>query len=455
MLQLLNNIWNLLCSENVFLVNILVLPLYPVESILLMSLFLVILNINATLNQKIAFVVSNTIISIISAVVLTSPFNVLFNYTCMFLLIKFIFKLSLLKSFLSLLISIFTFGMLNILIQNPYLTVLNISADEFMSIPIYRVPYLIFLYFIIFIIYIFFKKFKKIKFNLDLIDILDKKTIFILCINLIIGLSTLCMQLVITSYYIEIVPAIMSIFNFILLISFLGISIYSFSRMIKLASTKMELQNAEEYNKSLEFLYDKVKGFKHDFDNIVASLDGYIETNDIVGLKSYFTEMKKDCQIANNLSLINPRTINNPGIYSLLNSKFQKATNLGVRLDIDFFIKLDEVPINTYKLSRILGILADNAIEEAQKCEEKIVRISLRRENRNHRAVITVENTYSNKNVDISEIFKKGVSSKENHSGIGLWEVSNYVKRSTNLDLYTTKNEQYFKQELFIYDLKI
>lgn len=455
MLQLLNNIWNLLCSENVFLVNILVLPLYPIESILLMSLFLVILNINATLKQKIAFVVSNTIISIISAVVLTSPFNVLFNYTCMFLLIKFIFKLSLLKSFLSLLISIFTFGMLNILIQNPYLTVLNISADEFMSIPIYRVPYLIFLYFIIFIIYIFFKKFKKIKFNLDLIDILDKKTIFILCINLIIGLSTLCMQLVITSYYIEIVPTIMSIFNFILLISFLGISIYSFSRMIKLASTKMELQNAEEYNKSLEFLYDKVKGFKHDFDNIVASLDGYIETNDIVGLKSYFTEMKKDCQIANNLSLINPRTINNPGIYSLLNSKFQKATNLGVRLDIDFFIKLDEVPINTYKLSRILGILADNAIEEAQKCEEKIVRISLRRENRNHRAVITVENTYSNKNVDISEIFKKGVSSKENHSGIGLWEVSNYVKRSTNLDLYTTKNEQYFKQELFIYDLKI
>ena len=455
MLQLLNNIGNLLCSENVFLVNILVLPLYPVESILLMSLFLVILNINATLKQKIAFVVSNTIISIISAVVLTSPFNVLFNYTCMFFLIKFIFKLSLLKSFLSLLISIFTFGMLNILIQNPYLTVLNISADEFMSIPIYRVPYLIFLYFIIFIIYIFFKKFKKIKFNLDLIDILDKKTIFILCINLIIGLSTLCMQLVITSYYIEIVPTIMSIFNFILLISFLGISIYSFSRMIKLASTKMELQNAEEYNKSLEFLYDKVKGFKHDFDNIVASLDGYIETNDIVGLKSYFTEMKKDCQIANNLSLINPRTINNPGIYSLLNSKFQKATNLGVRLDIDFFIKLDEVPINTYKLSRILGILADNAIEEAQKCEEKIVRISLRRENRNHRAVITVENTYSNKNVDISEIFKKGVSSKENHSGIGLWEVSNYVKRSTNLDLYTTKNEQYFKQELFIYDLKI
>lgn len=55
----------------------------------------------------------------------------------------------------------------------------------------------------------------------------------------------------------------------------------------------------------------------------------------------------------------------------------------------------------------------------------------------------------------LAKFFKKGFSSKENHSGIGLWEVSNYVKRSKNLDLYTSKNKQFFKQELFIYDLNI
>lgn len=63
------------------------------------------------------------------------------------------------------------------------------------------------------------------------------------------------------------------------------------------------------------------------------------------------------------------------------------------------------------------------------------------------------KNTYLNKDVDLEKIFEKGLSSKENHSGIGLWEVRKYVKKSKNLDLYTSKDNKYFKQELFIYNL--
>ena len=223
--------------------------------------------------------------------------------------------------------------------------------------------------------------------------------------------------------------------------------------MIKLADAKKDLACAEEYNQSLEILYDKVKGFKHDFDNIVSSLDGYIENNDMIGLKNYFNEFKKDCKLTNNLSIINPRIINNPGIYSLLNNKYFKATNLGISFEIEFFLNLNELDINMYQFSRILGILLDNAIEEAEKCSEKIVRISFIRENKNNRSVITIKNTYSNKDVDIEKIFEKGLSGKENHSGIGLWEVKKYVTSSKNLDLYTNKDEKYFKQELSIYDL--
>ena len=223
--------------------------------------------------------------------------------------------------------------------------------------------------------------------------------------------------------------------------------------MIKLANTTRDLESAEEYNKSLEILYDKVKGFKHDFDNIVSTLDGYIENNDMSGLKEYFNEVKKDCKITNNLSIINPRTINNPGIYSLLNNKYFKATNLGINFEFEYFLDLNKLDVNLYQLSRILGILIDNAIEEAEKCNEKIVKISFIRENRNSRAVITIQNTYSNKDVNIEEIFKKGKSGKSNHSGIGLWEVRNYIKKSKNLDLFTSKNDKFFIQELSIYDL--
>ena len=66
-------------------------------------------------------------------------------------------------------------------------------------------------------------------------------------------------------------------------------------------------------------------------------------------------------------------------------------------------------------------------------------------ENRNNRSVVTVKNTYSNKDVNLEKIFEKGTSNKKEHSGFGLWELRKYVKNSTNLDLYTSKDDTYFK----------
>lgn len=453
MMQFVNNIWIALSSENEVLVNLLMIPAGIAEPYLFMNLFLNIFNVTSSKREKVLYVMSFFIISTFTLNVIPSPYNVFINYVSMFLLIHYIFKLGLLKSFVSLIIPSFIFGLLNTLLQNPYLTLFNIDPSAFISTPIYRIPYLAILYLSMYLINIFLKRFKQINFNLDLIDTLDTRTLILLIINLCIGFLTLFIQLITTTFYIDIVPIIITVLNFILLVSFLVLSIYSFTRMIKLASTRRDLECAEDYNKSLEILYDKVKGFKHDFDNIVSSLDGYIENNDMAGLKKYFNEFKKDCKITNNLSIINPRIINNPGIYSLLNNKYFKATNLGVTFEIEFFLNLDTLEINMYQLSRILGILIDNAIEEAEKCDEKIVKVSFIRENRNNRSVITVKNTYSNKDVDLEKIFEKGVSGKSNHSGIGLWEVKRYVKKSKNLDLYPSKTDEYFKQELSIYDL--
>lgn len=453
MTQFLNNVWIALSSENPGLVNLLLIPATIVENYLLMNLFLVILNVDSTKKQKFFYVACMSTLTLLSLHFIPSPFNIIANYIFLFLLVKLTFKLNLLKSFVAFIISTFVFGLLNVFIQNPYLTILKISLEQFMAIPIYRFPYLIILYLFTFGICEFLKNFKKIKFNLNLLDNLDKQTLILLCVNLSVGLLTLCIQLITTTYYIDIVPIIITILNFILLISFLILSIFSFTRMIKLANTRKNLECAEDYNKSLEILYDEVKGFKHDFENIVSTLDGFIENNDMTGLKKYFNEVKKDCKITNNLSVLNPRIINNAGIYSLLNNKYFKATNSGITFDIEYFIDLNKLDVNLYKLSRILGILLDNAIEEAEKCNEKIVKIDFIRENRNNRAVITVQNTYSNKEVDTEAIFNKGISGKKNHSGIGLWEVRNYVKKSKNLDLFTTKTDKFFRQELSIYDL--
>lgn len=453
MTQFFNNIWMALSTENVELISMIGIPMQIIESFLSMKIFLTLFNVKASNNQTFSYIIITSIISKLNSTFISAPFNVIINYACIFVCIKLIFNFNILQSFLSLITSSFVFGLMNILLQKPFITVFKITLDELTSIPIYRFSLLLIIYLTIYIIIFILRKCKNIKFSFELFDALDKKTLKILYINIFVGFLTLILQLILAEFYMDIVPVIITIISFILLFAFLILSIYSFTRMIKLANTRKDLECAEEYNKSLEILYDNVKGFKHDFDNIISTLNGFIENNDINDLKTYFNEIKKDCKITNNLSIINPRTINNPGIYSLLNNKYFKAINLGITFEFEYFIDLNKLEINLYELSRMLGILIDNAIEEAEKCNDKIVKVSFIRENRNNRSIILIQNTYSNKDVNTENIFDKGISGKENHSGIGLWEVRNYIKKSKNLDLFTSKTEKFFKQELSIYDI--
>ena len=149
--------------------------------------------------------------------------------------------------------------------------------------------------------------------------------------------------------------------------------------------------------------------------------------------------------------MLNPNIINNPAIYSLLSSKYHKADGLGIKINFEFFVDLNEFEINSYEFSRILGILLDNAIEAASECKNKVINIYFRYEYTKNRHVVLISNTYKDKNINTEEIFEKGKSGKENHSGLGLWEVRQYVKKHNNLNLYTSKNDKYFSQQLEIY----
>ena len=72
-------------------------------------------------------------------------------------------------------------------------------------------------------------------------------------------------------------------------------------------------------------------------------------------------------------------------------------------------------------------------------------------DSKNNRNLVLVENTYNDKDVDLNEIFNKGVTGKENHTGLGLWEIRQILNKNNNVNLHTTKNEQYFSQQLEIY----
>lgn len=447
-MEVLNNIWNALSTENVGLVTIITSPLLFVESYLSFCLFNNLLNLNCVTKQKLLYVFLTSLVSIIINLFVPSPFNVILNYLIFFLIIYFTFKQGTIKTLIALFVPVITFGLVSVLISNIYIKLLNITYEQTELTPIYRLPYLLIVFTTVSFINLVLKH-KNLK--IKILEDFDKNTKIIVILNFILGLIAIIIQAILIAYYVDIVPIFITFLSFVVLIAYFCINLYALSRITKLTLTTRELRTAEEYNKSITVLYDDVKGFKHDFNNIVSSIGGYIDTNDIEGLKEYFIPLREDCQRTNNIAMLNPNIINNPAIYSLLSSKYHKADGLGIKINFEFFVDLNEFEINSYEFSRILGILLDNAIEAASECKKKVINIYFRNEYNNNRHIVLISNTYKDKNVDTEKIFEKGKSGKENHSGLGLWEVRQYVKKHNNLNLYTSKNDKYFSQQFEIY----
>ena len=222
----------------------------------------------------------------------------------------------------------------------------------------------------------------------------------------------------------------------------------------KLEMQKLKIDSLEAYNKTLSLMYDSIRGFKHDFSNFVLALDGYVETENINGIRKMSKAILQDCATVNKMGILDPKVINNSAIYSIVTNKYYLAKEQNLIMNIEVLSKIDENRENNYEICRILGILLDNAIEAAKETEEKIINVRFIGNDSPKRSLVIVENSYKNKTVDIDKIFEKGYTSKENCSkkehGLGLWNIRNILMTNEDLNLYTTA-DKLFRQQLEIY----
>ena len=448
-MNILNNLWLAVSTPNEFLVKICIsLLIIFIETPLSFSLICNIFNIICNKKQKFIYIIVVSVIGIISMYILPSPYNTILNYSSAFLILYFVIKLGVIKSVIASIFPSIIFNLVVNLLFNPYLSILNITLEQALYIPIYRIPFVLLVYLIILLLNMAIK-YKNI--SVTILDNIDKRNKFIITLNFLFAIIYIIIQGILTSNYINILPVQFTFFNFICLLIYFSLSFYSLAKIMKLVTTTQKLESAEEYNKTLHILHDSVRGFKHDFDNIVTTIGGYIKTNDMDGLKKYYSQLESDCSKVNNLYLLNPDIINNPGIYNLLTSKYSEAEEKGIKVNLTFLLDLTNLHMKVYEFARILGILLDNAIEASEECDEKEINIVFRNESKNNRNIILIENTYKDKDVNVEQIFNKGITGKENHTGLGLWEIRQILKKNNNVNLHTDKNEKYFSQQLEIY----
>lgn len=317
MMDFLNNIWVILSTPNQMLIKILSIPMIiflemPISLYIITSIF----NFSPTKKEKLLYIGISSIVSLLSGFIIPSPFNIIFNYLSSFIIVHFIFKTNAIKTIIASILPSIVFSIVQSLVFNPYITLLGITYDKVLTIPIYKFPITFFMYILIFIItYII----KNKKLGLTILDEFDKKFSRVIIFYLIFGLIYIILEILITAQYLDMLPLTYTFSNFIMLLLYFGISIYCISKVVTLTNITKKLESAEEYNKTLHILHDNVRCFKHDYDNTVTTIGGYINTNDMEGLKKYYVQLQHDCERVNNLYILNPNSINNPRYLQFIN----------------------------------------------------------------------------------------------------------------------------------------
>lgn len=450
-MQIFQTIWTAMTTPNDIALSIVgFLSCFP-EAIVNMLLFTTALNITTTRKSRISYVISISLIAILTRLFVPDPYGTFINMIVIIFLIKFILKSSFLKALLAEFMVIVLSTILELFLQKLCLEVFHISYESIMYVPIYRLILALIIYVSIYCLYRVIKYFK-LYINLDN---MTKRNKVLFIVNSILGIISIGTQIYLMAFYSNNMPIYITAISILSLLTYFVISFYSLLSTDKLDTTTRDLEEAQLYNKTLTILHDSIRGFKHDFHNIVQSIGGYADRGDLEGLRVYYRQLLQDCGRTNNLTALNPEVINNPAIYNVMATKYHKADEIGVQINLGIFIDLNDIEkhMKIYEFTRILGILLDNAIEAASECENKVIHVSFRKEQNRRRLLVVIDNTYKNKDINVDKIYEKDFStkSKTTNSGLGLWEVRQILKKNNNLNLYTTKSEEFFSQQFEIY----
>lgn len=230
---------------------------------------------------------------------------------------------------------------------------------------------------------------------------------------------------------------------FILLCTYITVSVVKNIKLEtnnKIESAKLEQQ--KKYILALEKNNNEIRKFKHDFNNIILGLDGYINNDDFdkEKLKKYFnsTIMNFNNNIElNDIVIAKLNSIKVSSLKSLITNKVLMAQNNNIDVDINIQGEIHDFYTDEMQLSRVLGILLDNAIEASleltdnKKIEVNIIQIDKTTD-------IQISNTFNNTGTPISDFNKEGFSTKGTNRGLGLssaHEIANKLNMLLNTEI--------------------
>lgn len=192
---------------------------------------------------------------------------------------------------------------------------------------------------------------------------------------------------------------------------------------------RVQLEMNKLYYAAYEDLILSIRKRQHDFKNHLNAIQGVLYTShSYEELRSqqenYMAEMLKDNEKTSILTMVE-----NPLIAGFLSVKIHEAEKRKIEVEYDCSLSKQKISIPEYQLIEMLGILMDNAIEEAEQVSgKKKIWIYLLTDDQ--KLYFKVENTCTQTNKDnISKFFSLNYSNKGANRGLGLYKLKEMVKK--------------------------
>ena len=209
----------------------------------------------------------------------------------------------------------------------------------------------------------------------------------------------------------------------------------------------LRYRDMERYSRHIEELYKEVRSFRHDYTNLLTSLRLGIEEEDMEQIKEVYDSVLKDSSEKlqdNKYDLGRLVNIRDKALKSLLAGKFLKARDKDIVFNVEVPEEIQVEGMSLLDFLTIVSILCDNAIEASAEASQPHVSIAFFKNGAQETFII--ENSIKEEEIDISEIFSFGASSKGEERGVGLYTVMKIVESHPNTSLNTTCQNQVFRQ---------
>lgn len=258
---------------------------------------------------------------------------------------------------------------------------------------------------------------------------------------------------------------ILTALYFLLFICFVNILDRNLRRELQaqlLLQKEIQLQNINNYSSQIEGLYKDVRSFRHDYANILTSLKIGIDERDIDMITEVYYSVLKDSGKmlkGKRFEIARLGNIVDLSFKSLLLSKLSEAQNLSIPVSLEIEKPIAIKNIDQLDFLTIVSILLDNAIEAAtevvmnadiEKSSNEGITVCFFENSKLNKQVLIIQNSTLKNEVDMTQIFERGVSSKGNGRGIGLSNIKRILKSYPNISLNTTSRDFIFRQILEI-----